>query len=175
VACLALTIIGTAAEIIGFGLALYEVTRTQRRELPDYVPVHHRGLRWLRRRLGLAKSASASVHTSSIGSSETLGYPTVKQKRQVILLEDRVKELGEDLDALASKQREGHALLEGLFVVEAQRTTETANDLQRQLNEMEAQRKENLRTRKRARSSPPADQPASACRCGPVQGRPRAP
>lgn len=35
---LTLTIVGGGAEIVGFGLALYEMAVTQRREIPDYRP-----------------------------------------------------------------------------------------------------------------------------------------
>lgn len=144
--CLVLTIIGGVAEIVGFGLAFYEMAVTQRREFPDYRPLHHRALAWIRRHLpGAKKSKTAHVHASDALATSDAALAFTVKRGPATTMEERIKRLEAEMQDLQRQQREDHAALEAGVVEAHQRITETDTSVRSELNRMEAERKANLR------------------------------
>jgi hypothetical protein len=142
--CLALTIVGGGAEIVGFGLAFYEMALTQQREFPDYRPLHHRALTWVRRKLGRSKSGTA--HISGTGRATSSGHADLTVTRApATTLQGRVERLEQEMQDLQRKQREDQAGLDRRIIEMHKRIGEAEAALQKQINELEAQRKQNLR------------------------------
>lgn len=142
--CLTLTIVGGAAEIVGFALAFWEMRVTQRREFPGYRPWYHRAFAWVRRKLGLAKprviegEGTVTVTASVTGTADISREPGAT-------LEARVELLEQDVKYLTNEQRQDHDALESRIGQTDQRIGETETALRTEMAEMEAQRKETLR------------------------------
>lgn len=142
--CLTLTICGGVTEIVGFALVFYEVVDTQRREFPEYVPIHHRTARWLRRKLGRARSGTA--HLSGGGSVTTSGHAVLTVTRApATSLEERVDRLEQEIRDVRRESSEAHAALDQRVTAANTRITDAETSLRTQLDEMEAARKETLR------------------------------
>ena len=143
--CLSLTVCGGLAEIVGFALVFKEVVRTQRREFPEYVPMHHRAATWVRRKLG--RSATVTAHLSGISSLPSIsthGTLTV-DRPPPNTLEERVDQLEQEIRDVRDEHREANAALDRRVVEAIQRTADAEASLRTKLNEMEAARKESLR------------------------------
>lgn len=157
--CSLLIIVGAVAQGAGFGITLYEIAITQRRELPEYVPVHHRLLRWgrarsglvvawVRRRFGrLPEPQVVHVHAvDSASSSETAGEVTVLRTPPAAShLEARVNHLEAKIADLTKKQVADVKALTGRIAGGQQRATKTETELRTAVNELEAKLKEALR------------------------------
>jgi len=142
--CLTLTIIGGAAEIVGFGLAFYEMAVTQRREFPEYRPLHHRALTWVRGKL--ERSKSRTVHLSGTARATASGHATLTVTRPpATTLKGRIERLEQEMHDFQRKQGEDLAALEGRFGETNERIAKAETSLQTRLGDLEARRKENLR------------------------------
>jgi len=144
-AYLPLTVLGGVAQAGGFGLTFYELARTQRREFPDYVPMHHQASRWIRRRMGLTKPKAVNVALAPAVASSSASLGLEVERAPATTLTARVDRLEKLIEDLRRKQREDHSKLEQRVAEASHRITETATAAQIQLNELEARRKESLR------------------------------
>ena len=127
----------------GFYLAFHELRVTQRREFPDYTPLHHRALRWVRRKL--RRTHSGTAHISGAAHVSASGRATLTVTRApATTVEGRVERLELEMQDLQRKQREDQAEVQGRIVKAHTRIGEVEITMQRQLNELEAQRKANL-------------------------------
>lgn len=142
--CLTFTIIGGVAEMVGFGLAFYELAVTQRREFPGRRPIHHRVIAWIRRRLRPPKTQAVEI--TAHGSARADGHAVVTiAEAPPITVEERLQQLEVGLQDLQAKQREDHAALEKKVGKATQRIDETESTLLRRLEAQESRRKEQLR------------------------------
>lgn len=140
-----LTILGGVAQVGGFGLTFYELARTQRREFPDYVPLHHRASKWVRRRLGLTKQKAVYLDLAPAVASSSASLDLEVERSPATTLPGRVERLEKQMADLRRKQQEDRSKLEGRLTETSQRITETATAVRTQLNELEVHRKESLR------------------------------
>jgi hypothetical protein len=141
-ACDGLTIAGGVAQVGGFALTWWELSRTQRREFPEHVPFHHRASAWLRRKLRRSKPTVfhegelvGTVHASGSLEHETHRVVPPDLQGRVARLEkvehDLRRRMSEDRSKLEERIRqvelrsmEGHASLRGEIAdAEAKRKT----------------------------------------------------
>lgn len=144
--CLTLTIIGGGAEIVGFGLAFYEMAVTQRREFPDYQPVHHRALAWVRRKLRLSKPQVIQVGAGD--SIEVADSARVQVTRGPVPDDDlkaRITRLEQIADDLHREHEADRRAQEQRMAKYEQRMNEADTAIRTELARLEAERKAGLR------------------------------
>lgn len=144
--CLWLTILGGLAEIVGLGLAFYELFVTQRREFPERVAAHHRALRWIRRRLGLSHGQVINASSIVSGESSISGSMEVEvHRRGGDTIEQRVARMERELGDIRREHSERSAQLDHRLTETNQRLDAVEVTIRTEIDEREARRKEQLR------------------------------
>jgi hypothetical protein len=138
-----LTIAGGVAQIIGFGLTSYELTRTRRREFPHDVPLHRRVVAWAQSKLhrSAPDTHSHELHVTA-GSNVTLEREITRPSGTTDA--ERIGHLELALEDLKSKQREDREAIEERVAETRRRIDEAESGLASRLDRMETERKENL-------------------------------
>ncbi len=143
--CISLIIAGGTAQAGGFALTLWELSRTQRREFPDHIPLHHRASAWLRRRLRRTKPKAVEIELQPASVTSSASLDLEVGRAPATTLEGRVERLETVVNDLRRKQQEDRAKLEERIAKVSQRVTDSHGSLREHLAEADARRKANLR------------------------------
>jgi hypothetical protein len=142
-ACLPLTVAGGVAQAGGFALTLWELSRTQRREFPERVPIHHKVSRWVRCKLGTTHAQQLAAELRAEAKLRaSLDFEI--DRGEATTMEGRVSRLETVVGDLRRKQREDRGKLEDRIEEVLRETTTSHQGLRAELAEAEAQRKANL-------------------------------